>query len=223
MKKTLLFSILAIVFCCTSCIEIIDDLSLNLDGSGTLKYSVNLSSSKVKINSILALDSLDGKPVPSRNEIADKIADFKSRLEVQKGISNVEIESDFTNYLFKLKCDFDNIDNLQNGLKAVAQSFSKGEKVEELQEEWVSWNGNILTRSIPDITIEQTQKIKSEDVELLKQGSYTSITRFAKAVTKFDNPKAVLSKNQMAVMVKADPYSLIHNTHLLENKIYLAE
>ena len=53
----------------SACIEILDDIKFNADGSGTFKYTINLSSSKVKINSILALDSLDGKKVPSKNEI----------------------------------------------------------------------------------------------------------------------------------------------------------
>jgi hypothetical protein len=39
----------------TSCIEIWDDLTLNNDGTGTLRYKINLSESKVTVNSIFAL------------------------------------------------------------------------------------------------------------------------------------------------------------------------
>ena len=49
-----------------------DELTIHDDGSGTLKYAINLSSSRVKVNSILALDSLDGKKVPSIDEIKAK-------------------------------------------------------------------------------------------------------------------------------------------------------
>ena len=73
----------------SSCVEIIDDLSLNEDGSGTFKYNVNLSSSKVKINSILALDSLNGKRVPSISEISDRINEVTELLKTKEGISNV--------------------------------------------------------------------------------------------------------------------------------------
>jgi hypothetical protein len=48
-----------ILFSFTSCIEIIDDVTVKNDGSGSMKYTINLSASKVKINTILALDSLD--------------------------------------------------------------------------------------------------------------------------------------------------------------------
>ncbi|NDF59623.1 MAG: hypothetical protein EB100_00940, partial [Crocinitomicaceae bacterium] len=39
-----------------SCIEIHDEISLKNDGSGTFSYKINLNSSKLKVNSILALD-----------------------------------------------------------------------------------------------------------------------------------------------------------------------
>lgn len=221
MKKALLFCSIFIGFFFTSCIEIIDDLSFNADGSGTLKYSINLSSSKVKINSILALDSLDGKKVPSMDEIAQKIEEFKQKLNLQPGISNVEIESDYTNYLFKLKCDFENAEKLQTAIKSVASSFTDKKELDELKHNWLSWEGKQLNRSVPELTIDQTKKFKPEDIELLKQGAYTSITRFSVEVEKFDNPKAVLSKNKMAVMIKTDPNTLMNQTNLLENRIYL--
>ena len=90
-----LFSLITIglLFSFTSCIEIIDDLAVNEDGSGTFKYNVNISSSKIKLNSYLALDSLDGKRVPSLDEIKGYVDDVVTSLKKQKGISNLTIES----------------------------------------------------------------------------------------------------------------------------------
>ena len=221
MKKPILFVYILLTTILTGCIEIIDDLSFNADGSGTFKYSINLSSSKIKINSILALDSLDGKKVPTQDEIRTKIDEFQRKLMSQEGISGVEIESDFTNYMFKLKCDFSSASDLQTALKNVASNFAEGKNLEELKHNWITWDNATLSRSIPELTIDQTKKVKPEDIELLKQGSYTSITRFAVEVEKFDNPKAVMSKNKMAVMIKSDTYSLMEQTSILDNRIYL--
>lgn len=206
----------------TSCIEIIDDISLKNDGSGTLKYTINLSSSKVKINSILALDSLDGRKVPSIPEMEERIVSFKKKLSTKTGISNVTIESDFTNYIFKLQCDFTSVLALQNALKDVIEEESKEKNIPELDHNWLSWDGTKMTRSIPEITVKKTKEIKSEDIELMKQGNYTSITRFERPVEKFDNSAAVLSKNKMAVMIKTNPYALTQNSNILENIIYLS-
>ena len=119
MKIKSIFFLLVALFSLSSCIEIFDDLTIHNDGSGTLKYNVNLSSSKLKINSILALDSLDGKKVPSIGYIKEEIARIKTKFEAKAGISNVSLICDFEEFNFKLKCDFSTIDNLQTAIKEI--------------------------------------------------------------------------------------------------------
>jgi len=223
MKKWLILSLSFCTFILTGCIEIIDDLSLNSDGSGSFKYSINLSSSKVKINSILALDSLDGRPVPSKDEIKQKISDFKSKLAQQEGIKNILIEEDFTNYIFKLSCDFDNVTLLQEGIKKTINGITKHQKNEMDEYQWISWTNNTLSRSIPKIAVDQANKLKADDMELLKQGTYTCITRFDREIEKFDNESAILAKNKQAVMLRLNTHALIKNVDLMGNKIYLMD
>ena len=101
MKNLSRILILLVGFLSTSCIEIIDDLLIHDDGSGILKYTLNLSSSKVKVNSYLALDSVQGQRVPKIPEIKEKVAAFKKHLSSQKGITNVIIEENYTDFIFK--------------------------------------------------------------------------------------------------------------------------
>ena len=115
--KYLMF--LVVFFTMSSCIEIIDDLTFKSDGSGTFKYTLNLSASKLKVNSILALDSLDGKKVPSIQEIKDKINKYKEIIAQKEGISNVKVETDFTNFILKIQCDFTSILTLQKAIKEI--------------------------------------------------------------------------------------------------------
>lgn len=222
MKLLSFITVAFVLFSFTSCIDIIDDISINNDGSGTLKYTVNLSSSKIKINSILALDSLDGKKIPSLDEIKEKVAAFKQNLETKPGISNVTLESNYTDYFFRLQCDFTNVTALQTALKEVIQELSKEKNIPELEQSWLSWDGQKMIRSIPEITVKKTKEFKAEDIELMKQGKYTSISRFQRTVEKFDNPSALLSSNKMAVMIKTNPYALTQNSDILENTIYLS-
>ena len=206
----------------TSCIDIIDDITINNDGSGTLKYTINLSSSKLKINSILALDSLDGKRVPSIDEIKSRVASFQKRFEAKAGISNVKIESDYVNYFFRLSCDFSSVSTLQKAIKDVIEEESEEKNIPELNNNWLTWDGTKLSRNIPDITVKKTKELKVEDIELLKQGKYSSVTRFQRTIDKCDNPAAQLSPNKLAVLVKTNTYSLSQNYKLLENTIYLS-
>lgn len=211
------------LFVLTGCIEIIDDLSLNEDGSGTFRYNINLSSSKVKINSILALDSLDGKKVPTINEISKKFNEVVDILKTKEGISDVLFTADYNNYIFKLSCDFTSLPILQNAIHEVIKTENGNIEIPELEQTWLTFENNKLVRSIPQITIQKARTINHDDRALLKNGTYTSITRFFKQVENCENDQCAISKNKMAVMLRTDPYSLTQNPNLLDNTIYLVQ
>jgi hypothetical protein len=219
MKKLFFLLFLPLIF--TSCIEIIDDISINSDGSGNFKYVVNLSDSKLKVNSILALDSLDGKKVPSIEEIKNIVAEYQDKLEQKEGISNVKVETDYVNFILKFQCDFKSVNDLQNAIKEIAIEKDRKQELKEMQENWLSWDGSKLIRSVPTLTTETTQKLKKEEADALKMGTYTSITRFDRLIDKVENPKATLSKSNLACMIKTNPHALIQNLSILENTIYL--
>ena len=218
MKWNLLIHLIVVLFFFSSCIEIVDDLSMNNDGSGTFKYTINLSSSKVKVNSILALDSLDGKKVPSIDDIASKINDVVLQLREMEGISNVIVENNFTDFIFKLQCDFESVEHLQRAIKDVVHFETKTE-IPELNTPWLVFNSSTLVRSIPRMTIQKVSEIKKEDADLLKTGIYTSITRFESDVENFTNETAKKSKNNKAIMLRTNPYVLTQNPSLLDNTI----
>lgn len=221
MKHLFTIVILGISLCLTSCIEIIDDLSLNEDGTGSFKYTVNLSSSKVKINSYLALDSLDGKKVPSIAEITQQLDEVVALLTEKQGISNVSFDADYDNFIFKLKVDFTSIEELESAIKTIVKEKNTGQEIEELDREWLAYSGASLNRSVPQLQLRRTQRLKPDEIAALKKGIYTSITRFDREVESFENTTALLAKNKKAVMVRTDPYSLIQRTDLLDNAIYL--
>lgn len=206
----------------SSCIEISDDLTVHNDGSGSWKYKINLSSSKLKINSLLALDSLDGKKVPSLKEIDQEFQTIKNKLEAKPGISNVVLETNYVDYIFKISCDFTSLQNLQIAVKELVEAENNDKKLPELEHNWISWEGDKLIRSIPELTLKKMKELSQEEINNLKQGIYTSITRFDKPVVKCDNASAMISKNKLAVMLKTNPYSLIVNPNFLENTIYLS-
>ncbi len=223
MKQLFSTLVISLLFSMTSCLEIIDDLSLNNDGTGTFKYAVNLSASKVKINSYLALDSLDGKKVPSISEVSKQIEELIDELCTMDGISDVTFDSNYSDYIFKLKLDFASISELEKAIKALVRNRSKGQVDRELDHEWLTYSGLSLNRSIPRMEFERTKNLKKNEIAELKKGSYTSITRFENEVARFDNKSAIIAKNKKAVMVRTNPYSLIHETDLLDNTIYLRE
>jgi hypothetical protein len=221
MKPMKFILTICLLFLFSSCIEIWDDLTLNNDGSGNLKYKINLSESKIKVNSILALDSIDGKPVPSKSQISSKINEFVKLLDAQVGISNVLVEENYTDYIFKFSCDFTSVKNLQEGIKLSLAQIANDKWSQPNDQSWLSWDGSTLVRSIPSYISQQIKNYKLENEELLKEGVYTSIARFERPVLRFENKLGTLSKNQMAVMVRTNTFDLKANQHLLDNTIVL--
>jgi hypothetical protein len=207
----------------SACINIHDEVILNSDGSGSFKYGINLSAVKSKINSYLALDSLDGKKVPSIDEIKQAVLNFKNIFSQKDGISNFSFEEDYSNYIFKLSCDFKNLDFLQNALKEAISEIINQKEPEIYEHQWITFSNNILIRSIPSSIIEQLQKIRKEDIDLLKDGKYTSITRFDKEIENFDNKNAILNKTKNAVMIQVNTFSLLNDTELLNIKVNVKE
>ncbi len=79
-KKTNYIFVFALLLICTGCFEIIEEVSLNEDGSGKVTLTLNLSRSKTRINSIMLLDSVNNYEVPSEQEIRQhfaKMIDFQ--------------------------------------------------------------------------------------------------------------------------------------------------
>jgi hypothetical protein len=198
-----------------------DELTIHDDGSGTLKYVINLSSSRVKVNSILALDSLDGKKVPSIEDIKTKVSLFKKTLSLQNGISNISISENYVDFIFKFECDFTSIDLLQEGLRKTFSITLNDKSILASDFSWLFWDSKVLERSVPSIATNKLNGITENDLSLLKTGTYTSITRFDRGVERFENPLSKLSKDKKALMLRTDTYSLKEKHTLLENTIYL--
>ena len=206
----------------TSCIDIFDDLTIHNDGTGTYKYTVNLSASKLKINSILALDSLDGKKVPSIQDIKSEINRIKTTFEEKEGISNVVIESDYENFLFKIQCDFENVESLESAILSIIKTENLVKNLEYLAEGWFKFDANTFTRSIPSIYIEKSKELNPTEIQSLTEGKYRSITRFDREIEKFENQNGKLNPSKTAIALQTNIYSLINNSKLLENTIYLS-
>lgn len=211
-------SLLFVAVSFQSCVDIFDDITVHTDGSGTYKYTINLSSNKVKVNSILALDSVNGKRVPKLPEIKEKIAAYQKKLEEKEGISNVKVDANYDDFVFKFSCDFASIANLQDAIKEIIKEESKDKTNTLLTESWLSWDGKQLVRSIPDIQA-SVQKFTGDDMEELRNGKYISVSRFDEEITKTDNPLAQISPSKLAVMIKTTSYAVATNPALLKNTI----
>lgn len=216
-----IFLIGFLILALSSCVDIFDDITIHADGSGTYKYTINMSANKVKINSILALDSVDNRRVPKLPEIKEKIEFYRTKLGDKKGISNVKIDANYDDFIFKISCDFESISDLQEGIREIIKEESKEKNDPILNENWLTWDGKTLTRIVPNFQ-SFIHKLKTEDQESLKKGQYVSVSRFDKPILKCDNPQAQISPTKIAVLIKSSTFSVATNPSVLKNSIVVS-
>lgn len=196
-------------------------MSFKNDGSGTMKFKVNLSSSRTKVSSVLALDSLNGQKIPSLETIKGKIEEVKNLLSLKQGITNVKVETNYSDYIFNLQFDFEDLASLEAALKSISINQSGNKSLVNQDFSWLELKDNELIRSVPISDLKSLFKVESDDYELLKKGTYLSITRFEKTIESAENPLSIISPNKLNLMVKTNTHSLYQNPKILDNVIKL--
>src|SRR6187431_2749099 len=102
MKKIYFIPLLCFVFMFQSCFEVIEDVKVRDDGSGHFNFVINFSQSKTKINSILKMQNINGRKIPSKEEIKNEASKLEELAQNTSGISNVKTNLDLTNYIFTI-------------------------------------------------------------------------------------------------------------------------
>jgi hypothetical protein len=113
-------ALLVIAVLLTACSEIVEKVDLKDDGAGMFQFTVSMSKSKTKIASILKMKTINGRPVPTKAEIIQKVKEIESSLKSCTGISNVASSLDMDNYIATIKCSFNKIESLNQGAGKIA-------------------------------------------------------------------------------------------------------
>jgi hypothetical protein len=221
-KKPFLFILLFTgIFLASGCFEIVEDITIHKNGTGSFFYTINLSQSKNRLDGILQLDSSDGYRVPQRKEIDDNILKAKTTLEKSPGITNVVTTSDWVNYIFTLKFDFNSVNNLNLAVETVSTELASDHKRIPEAADNFSFTGMVFDRKSHYDAKTQSPKLTAKDKEILKNASYTCIFRFDNAVSANSNKDAKISKSGKSVMLKLNMLQLAMGQKSILNKIIL--
>ena len=216
--KLLLLVLTPLLF--TSCFEIIEDVTVNTNGSGKVALIVNLSQSKTKLKSIMLMDSINGYAIPSEATIRKEFNSTVKTLKTIKGLTNIKQSLNFNEFVFKISCDFANIDNLNqvvshfsemnnmkvpNGIKHF--SYNKARKTFMRNYEYD------LTKAF--------NSAKKDDQKVLQDATYVTVYRFQNEIISSKNSKAKIAKNNKAILLKVKAQDIINNDSTIKNQIKL--
>lgn len=222
--KKFLFILMPAILCCfSSCFQVIEEINVTSNGSGTVTLTVNLSSSKAKVASIMLLDSINGYKVPTKQKIQQEMDEVVVYLKNSPGIGNVTKRVDFDNYIATVSFSFQNISNINN----INQRVLKKLKVNAVSNSSYTYNttSNTFQRNYAHTTqaVLQYNKLKPEVKNVFKEATYTSIYRFDRPVVSMSNPLAKTSKTKRAVMLNTGILGLINGKTNISNKIILSK
>ncbi|MDO5987776.1 hypothetical protein Q4Q39_10230 [Flavivirga amylovorans] len=219
-KKIFKVFLLGLFSFCTSCFEIIEEVSFNKDGSGHVTLTMNLSQSKTKLNSMMLLDSVNNYKVPSKTEIKNKIAQVIQKVKQIEGISNVQNSSNFNEYIFVVSCDFTNVEALN---MVISNFSSKKEAAIIKQQKHFSFDTskNTFTRNYHYDLSKAFEKTNMEDRKVFETATMTTIYRFESPIVSSKNPTAKISGSKKAIMLKVNAQDVIKNKNSIKNQIKL--
>lgn len=205
----------------TSCFEIIEEIKLFRNGSGEVVLTFNLSQSKTRVASVMLLDSINGYKVPSKKDINYELNAITNNLRNSTGISKVNSNVDFNNYIATISFSFKEVSNINNVFKNILAR----QDIQVPNQNLYSFNANnqVFIRKYQSDrnTISSFNKLKKEDKEVFKNAQFTSITRFEQSVKSVNNKSAIVSKSKKAVMLKANMMDLIYDKSNISNQIQL--
>ena len=204
-----------------SCFEIIEDVTVRKNGSGTYKFIVNLSQSKNQIDKIRTQDSILHFKVPTAAMADAKINDVKAKLKSIEGISNVTITQDHTNYIYHLSCDFKNVASLNNAILNIWKTYDKKAPATL---SLYSYENGVFKRNTNVSELEHvTQLAGSQERELLQKANYTIICRFDTTISVSNTMNYSLSASKKATLYKKDVWSTLADKGISNNIITIVQ
>jgi len=206
----------------TGCFEIVEEVSLNEDGSGHITLTLNLSRSRTKLNSIMLLDSVNDYAVPSKAEIKQHFEEITNTIKGSKGISNVTDVLNMKDYIYTVSCDFATVD----ALNTVVSNFSSKDEVKKIKQQKhfnYDKNQHLFIRNYHYDLAKEFSKTNMADRKIFENASYTTIYRFKNPIQSSKNSAAKISGNKKAIFLKVDAQDVIANKNSIKNQIQLQD
>jgi hypothetical protein len=186
-KLSFVFAV-SVVFLFSSCFEIIEEVNLNNDGSGSFCFTINMSQSKMDINAMLLLDSINGRAVPKVDDIKKLLSQMEVSLNQDPGLSEVKVLNNWHDYIFTVSGNFKDIKALNEAIRNTYSIISKTSASPETVKDNFSFGQKIFKRLYNLDVLGDYQSLSEKDKLVFKNAKYTSVYRFKSVVSSCSNP-----------------------------------
>jgi hypothetical protein len=212
--------------CClslSSCFELIEQLEFKKNGTGNLQVVLNMSRSRTRINSILKMKSINGRDVPSKAEISNRVTDLERTIAGIPGITQAKSTIDFENYIITLRCNFTQVQQLNSIAKKIREKENTPAPVGNEQVYAYNAAAKMFSRINKYFVKKDYEKLSNADKEVFATAEYTALYKFEQNVSSTTNKDSRISANKKAVMLKHPMLDIINNKKTIENNIILKD
>jgi copper chaperone CopZ len=207
----------------SSCFEITEEINMKSNGSGDMLLTVNMSQSKVNLTNYMKMEEVQGIKVPKQSEIEEEISNVKKALAQIKGLSSVKINSDFSEFIFTVSGQFDNVKTLNVAINKVAGELNRT-PFPIIKKDNFDFSSGKFTRYFDYLKKLNFTQQEYDDLDftqkfIMESAKYTSIYRFDKPVKKVSNTKAEVAPSKKAVKLESNFAEILTGRKAIENVI----
>ena len=189
-----------------SCLDVVEEIDLNATKGGTASYTFNLSQSKMKLNTVLKLDSIGGYKVPKLTDIERELSKAVRELRTKPGISGASYSLNIVEYIFTLKIEFNSLPALNSAL--MGMSYWKTSEWKPKKDFYQLENNQLIKNiELPELSDGQKGELEKRK-ESLTLATYTFIVRNANELALPATSELKLSGNKKAVLFRENFYLL---------------
>ncbi|KKX48025.1 hypothetical protein L950_0223380 [Sphingobacterium sp. IITKGP-BTPF85] len=169
----------------------------------------------------MKLKSVNGIQIPTKEKIKSETEDMIRILKNTPGISQVQYNLDFNNYIATVSCNFASVNALNNFSKALGTHFKSalGNNNNYSYDAKTGTFTRTYTHS-PTLSKEYA-RISETDRKYFNDAFYTQIIRFDKTVKSQKHASAKISSSAKAVLLKLKATDLASGKVSLANTITL--
>ncbi len=219
MIKIIRFLFLLFPLCIlTSCFDIIDKVHIKADGSGEYSLILNASKSKTRLESLSKMETINGRKVPKKKEIETKVNEAANAFRSVSGISNVKTSLNFNNYIVKLSCNFQKIENINQGLEKLKAKNIIGKMV-PTQLYSNNPSSKIFVKNKINTFKTEYNNLSKADKEVFTNAKYTSVLQFDRTIKSQSNATYQVSPNKKAVKQEGTILDFILQKKQIHNNI----
>ena len=193
---------------------------MKADGSGEYAVILNASKSKTRLQSISKMETVNGKNVPKKSEIENKVKAASDIFRTVAGISNVKASLDFDNFIIKLSCNFRKIENINTGLEQLKAKNIIGKAIPTQLYKNNTAEKTFIRNKIASYKNDY-DKLSKADKEVFSNATYTSILQFENLIKSQTNNAYTMSPNTKAIKLDGHILDFILQKKQVQNQISL--